>query len=87
MFSHVMPFHREIIGARYNLRVEDLTAADLLVVTCSGCGRIYRLAPAELRSRFQPYERIMYVAERFQCRSCRGGGCEWHTERAVSPSP
>lgn len=85
MFCTAMPFHREIIGARYNLRVEDLTAADILVVACAGCGRVYRVAPAELRARFQPYERIKTVGERFRCRSCGGRGCEWHTERAVAP--
>ena len=78
-----MPFEKVIIGPRFNVRIEDLTAADQFVVNCLGCGRILPRRPAQLLARFPPYKRLLHLGEEFSCRSCRSSACEWHIERAV----
>jgi len=80
-----MPLEKHLVGPRYNVRIEDLTVADLFVAKCLGCGRVYRIAPAQLLARFPPYKRLKQVGEDFRCRGCGVSACEWHTERAVSP--
>lgn len=80
-----MPLEKHPVAPRYNARIEDLTASDLFVVRCIGCGRTYQIAPAHLLARFPPYKRLKQVGEDFRCKSCHATACEWHTERAVSP--
>jgi len=68
-----MPFEKHIIAARFNLQVQDLTATYALAVRCEGCGRGWRVFPAQLLEKYPPYCRVKEVAAGFRCPTCRGG--------------
>lgn len=50
------------LGARYQIRVEDLGDADFLHVRCEGCGHIAMQSAARLRSNVPRYQRLVDLA-------------------------
>jgi len=43
-----MPYLRVTLAARFNLRIENMTAADVMNVKCYGCGNVTRIAAHQL---------------------------------------
>ena len=78
-----MPHARIILGPKFKVRLEDLTAADTVCVHCFQCGRSWRVPPHRLYERFAPFAPFREIASMMVCRTCkRWGEMEWHFERA-----
>ena len=78
-----MPYTRIILGPRYQIRLEDLTAADCVFARCLACDRSWRIAPHRLFDRWPPHERLREIARSMRC-PCGATGEQfiWHVLRA-----
>lgn len=82
-----MPYVPVTIGLKFNIRIRDLTARDVLVVTCQKCEKGYRVAPHVLHDRYHELYSIMSVEKDFRCHTCgTRGNMHWYVERAVNPT-
>lgn len=89
MFTR-MPYRPQTFpGFKYDVRVDSLTGADVLVVACHSCSHLYRVAPHHLYERFPAYTRILDLQKRWMiCRRCGAKGernLTWHVQRAFPP--
>ena len=85
-----MPYATVILGPKYLVRLEDLTGADVFVVECLGCRRVWRVAPHRLHLRWPGHERLLHVRDHLRCRHCGvsgGGHLDWRLERASPKGP
>ena len=80
-----MPYTPITLGPKYALRLEDLTGADVFVVECYECRRVWRVAPYRLHLRWPGHQRLLLVRDDLRCRRCGVGGdgyLDWRIERA-----
>lgn len=80
-----MPYVPVTLGPRYIVRLEDLTGADVFVVECLGCRRVWRVPPHRLHLRWPGHQRLLLVEPWLHCRGCPAGGkghLTWRIERA-----
>jgi len=79
-----MALHPHSFGFRFDVRVEHLTASDVVQFVCARCGKIHWVAPYILRLRFQPSTHLNTIADRFRCLGdCEGRGkARWAVYRA-----
>lgn len=81
-----MPYKKVTLGPLYSVRISDLLTSDVLCVECDGCGRKWRVFPAQLISKNRSHVKIKDVIYFFRCEDCHSRVCTWHIERAVSPN-
>ncbi len=81
-----MPYVPLTIGLKFNTRINQLTARDVLVVRCLHCGKVYRVAPHVLYDRYPEMTQLGTIEKDLRCGPCgRKGGMSWNLERAVGP--
>ena len=82
MFSSVSDVP-STLGLKFNTRVSDLTARDVMVVVC--CGKEYRIAPHQLHAKYREMTPLYTLEKSFKCKACgTTGNMPWYLERAVS---
>ena len=81
-----MPYEPVATGLKFQIRVRDLTARDVVVVTCPACHWKCNVAPHVFYERFNEMQRMIRVAEQMKCRRCGNRkDMAWRIERAVGP--
>ena len=84
--SRWMPYEPVILGLRFNIRVADLTARDVLIVVCPSCHWSANVAPHVLFSRYHEMRKLIHIQADMKCKRCGAkGGLHWGVERAVGP--
>ena len=83
----MMPLQPDIRGFKFDRRVEHLTAASCVELTCPNCQKMWRVAPYQLLLRFRPSTHLNEVASRFRCKACgfkakRGHQARWAVFKA-----
>jgi hypothetical protein len=63
-------YNRDIVAARYELRVQHLGREHFVHVRCDGCRRIALIAAAELVRRRKSEKRLVDVAKPLRCQRC-----------------
>jgi C4-type Zn-finger protein len=82
-----MPYESMVLGTKWNVRLQDMTGADALRVTCPKCAKVWHVATHLLYLRFEPYTRIISMESEMKCKSCdRKGDLYWEIVRARCPS-
>ncbi|WP_340242022.1 hypothetical protein [Sulfitobacter pontiacus] len=82
----VMPYEPMILGLKFEIRIADLTARDVLVVTCPASHWTANVAPHILHSRYHEMRKLIHVQADMTCkRYGTQGGLHWRIERAVGP--
>jgi len=85
LMFHLVPYEPLTLGLKFNTRVSDLTARDVLVVVCRFCGKEYRIAPHQLHAKYREMTPLYTLEKSFQCKVCgTKGSMRWYLERAVS---
>ena len=69
MFSPV-PYEPLTLGLKFNTRVRDLTARDIMVVVRRYCGKEYRIAPHQLHAKYREMTPLYTLEKSFQCKVC-----------------
>lgn len=85
-----MPYVAVILGPKYAVRLEELTGADVFVVECHECRRVWRVPPHKLHLRWPAHVRLLNVGAYLRCRPCGVSGREhldWRIERASPEDP
>ena len=81
-----MPDQPRQFGLKFQIRLSDLEAADVLRVRCPQCGHVSAVEPHDLLSRLPSYSRIMDLETKMRCRRCHHrGSMRWYIERAYPP--
>lgn len=81
-----MPYTPVTLGLRFNIRLSDLTAADVLRVTSPRCGKRHDVAPHALLARFSLSTRLVDIEAKMRCKGCPYvGPMRWQIERATPP--
>lgn len=63
-----------VLGAAFNIRLEDLSAEHRVRLVCNSCGHEGFIDPVMLLSRYRPYERLISIEKNFRCKcGVRGG--------------
>ena len=71
-----MPYQPLTLGLKFKIAVADLTAADVMVVCCGGCGWRCRVGAHTLISRYRLSVRLVEVERDLRCRRCgKRGSC------------
>jgi hypothetical protein len=82
-FCSHMPLHPVFFGFPFEVRLEDLTAAEAAEFVCERCQRRYLIAPYQLLLKFRPLTKMNYIADHFRCHDCPGPGkARWAIYRA-----
>ena len=81
----VMPYESIVLGLKFQIRVRDLTARDVLVTTCKQCHRKWNVAPHHLYAKYHQMMPILDVEKDMRCKSCGSRDFAWHIMRAVGP--
>ena len=70
------------LGAAFAVRIEDLTAGDVVKVTCRTCDHVAFVTAETLQAKFKPAFRLVAIEHNFRCRHCgERGNVGWHTVR------
>lgn len=78
-----MPYRPHSFGLRFNIRLSDLTAADVLRVRCPSCSHVAAVAPHQLLARYPDFMKIVELEKRMRCMHCaHRGAMFWSIERA-----
>jgi len=81
-----MPYEPVTIGLKFQIRVEDLTARDAMIVVCPHCHAKFTVAPHVLHERYHPLKRLVEVENDLTCKSCKADeDLRWHIVRAKGP--
>ena len=81
-----MPYVPVSLGLKGSIRLEHLTARDVVVVTCASCHRRWDVAPHRLLERYHAYLAIEAIERDMKCKQCRRKTeMRWHIMRAVGP--
>jgi len=65
-----MPFEAVTLGFKFSVRLHQLTARDVVVVTCPSCHKVYYVPPYVLLERYHEHCRIEALAPGFHCKRC-----------------
>jgi DNA-directed RNA polymerase subunit RPC12/RpoP len=65
-----MPLTPKTTGFRFDIRLDNLSPADVVELSCPQCNHRYLIAPYQLFSRFQPSTHLNAIGERFHCKKC-----------------
>lgn len=66
-----------VLGAVFNIRLEDLSADQRIRIICNSCGHEGFIDPVALLSHYQPYERLISIEQHFKCKCGARGGTSW----------
>ena len=78
-----MPYRPVTLGLKFNIRLSDLTAADVVRMTCPRCTHRYSVAPHILLERFPSHLKIQDLEKQMKCKRCDyKGSMRWTVERA-----
>ena len=81
-----MPYQPVTLGLKFNIRIVDLTARDVVVVICPACHWTTNVAPHVLYSRYHELRRLIDVEADMKCKRCsEKGELHWRIERAIGP--
>ena len=81
-----MTYEPVSLGLKFSIRIHDLTARDVVVVTCTGCHAKFNVAPHHLHARYHEFKKLLEVEKDFKCKRCGATeGLRWHIMRAVGP--
>ena len=81
-----MPDEPMIIGVKIEIRIGDLTARDVLVVTCPACHWTANVAPHVLFGRYHEMRKLVDLQRDMKCKRCGAHGkLHWRIERAIGP--
>jgi hypothetical protein len=81
-----MPYEPVTLGFKFAIRLKQLTARDVLVVTCPACHKSYFVAPHILLERYHEHRPIESFASDFVCKRCGNRqDMSWRIDRAVGP--
>lgn len=72
-----------VLGAAFNIRLEDLSADQRIRLVCNSCGHEGFIDPVTLLLRYQPYERLISIEKFFRCKCGARGGMSWRVVRVV----
>ncbi|MDJ0631060.1 MAG: hypothetical protein QNJ44_22570 [Rhodobacter sp.] len=80
-----MPSQEIVLGPRYAVKLFQLTGADVLVMQCVTCDRVYRVYPQQLHVRHSCFTRLDHIEQDFRCKApgCTSRTCTWHIEQIV----
>jgi len=85
-YTFLMPYEPVTIGLKFQIRVDDLTARDALIVVCPDCHARFTVAPHVLHERYHPMKRLCDLEHDLVCKSCKAkGDLKWHIVRAKGP--
>ena len=68
---------RIVLGARYNLRVEDFGKGEGLELECLACGGHIAITATALKAEHPGYARIKELAVGYRCTDCGQGNMSW----------
>jgi len=81
-----MPYEPMILGLKFEIRIADLTARDVLIVTCPACRWTANVAPHVLHSRYHEMRKLIHVQADMKCKRCGAQGIlHSRIKRAVGP--
>ncbi|MEQ3728100.1 MAG: hypothetical protein ABNH38_11885 [Tateyamaria sp.] len=81
-----MPYGPLTLGLKFEIRLADLIARDVVIVTCPACHWSTNVAPHVLHSRNHEMRKLMHVQADMMCKRCGAvGGLHWRIERAIGP--
>lgn len=81
-----MPYEQRSLGLKFNFRIVDLNAADVVVVICEDCHWSSNVAPHVLFARYNKHTKIAQVQKDMVCKGCGlKGGLAWRVETALGP--
>lgn len=81
-----MPYAPLVLGLKFEIRVADLTARDVVIVTCPACHWSAQVAPHVLHSRYHEMRKLVDVQRDMKSRRCGvTGGLHWRIQRATGP--
>ncbi len=73
-------------GLKFQIRVEDLTGRDVVVVTCPVCHWSCNVASHVFYARYHELRKLIDVAKDMKCKRCQNRkDMVWRIERAVGP--
>ena len=79
-----MPYQPIILGLKFNIRLADLTARDVMIVTCPACHWSANVAPHDLHARYHEMRKLIDFEADMKCKRCGAkGGLYWRIERAL----
>lgn len=80
-----MPYEPVNLGLKFEVRLEDLTVRDCVVVTCPACQHQYNVAPHVLFARYHELRKLATIAKHdMRCKRCPNrGNMAWHIMRAT----
>lgn len=65
-----MNYKKFTIGAKYNIRIEDVIEPLCVMVECGSCGKEGVIGQNTLAESFKPYIRIVTIENKFKCLTC-----------------
>jgi len=81
-----MPYQPVILGLKFNIRIVDLTARDVMIVTCPACHWTASVAPHVLHARYHEMRKLIDIEADMKCKRCGAKGVlYWRIERAMGP--
>jgi C4-type Zn-finger protein len=81
-----MPYVPRTFGLKFQIRLRDLCAGDVVRVLCPICGARYAVAPHQLLARYPGFMPIVAIEKQMRCKRCpHRGSMTWHVETAVPP--
>ena len=60
-----------VMGAKYQIRLEDLEADFAVQFTCFSCSHISIMPAGFFKAKYQPHTRVGDLEEKFKCSKCR----------------
>jgi len=81
-----MSYEPVTLGLKFEIRIGNLTARDVLIVTCPSCHARFNVAPHHLFARYHEMRKITDIEKDFKCRRCgETNALTWHIMRAKGP--
>lgn len=81
-----MSYEPVSLGLKFSIRICNLTARDVLVVTCTACHAQFNVAPHHLHARYHELRKLIDVEKDFKCKRCGADhDLRWHIMRAMGP--
>ena len=81
-----MTYEPVLLGLKFEIRVADLTARDVVVVTCGQCHARFNVAPHHFHAKYHEYRKLIDIQKDFRCRRCGANrDLHWYIMRACGP--
>lgn len=81
-----MSYEPVTLGLKFSVRIIDLTARDVVVVTCGQCHAQFNVAPHHFLAKYHEHRKLIDIEKDFRCKRCGAvRDLHWHVMRARGP--